>query len=179
MRVAAHGNAPQSRDSTSRRREISTTLEPFRAGRANSGWCERTAVARRARASSAWSCNSPDHGGHATSRALTCSIAWPAREWLPRHSPMRTQRERLRESPDKLFSLAALSTNLNAQDVRVKRALVSAVRWPARSVPFLSAKLTAPTPFSAPRPAEVGTLPAAGDRGLLSACTRRRLFFPN
>ncbi len=51
---------------------------------------------QKERASLAWSCSNPDHGGRATSNALTCSSSSPAlaSSWL--RSRTHTSRERLR-----------------------------------------------------------------------------------
>ena len=113
------GNAPQSRDSKSRARESSRTLEPSRAGPPNSGRPESMEAVREARASSAWSCNNPDHGAHATSKASTCNIASPVQASSQRHNPTHKQREQSSESPNKLASRNASTTNLGAQVIRV------------------------------------------------------------
>lgn len=62
-------------------------------------WRGQTKAAQKARASSAWSCSNPAHGGRAMSNALTCSTASPALASSPPRSQMRTLRERLRGSP--------------------------------------------------------------------------------
>ena len=87
-------NAPRSRDSTSRGRGISGVLETSRTTRVNSGRCERKRTVRKAHAAWACSYNNLDRGDCATSKALTCSIAWLDQEWWRRHSPMRTLRAR-------------------------------------------------------------------------------------
>ena len=59
----------------------------------------QTKAAQKERASSAWSCSNPDHGGRAMSNASTCSTASPVPASSRPRSQMRTLRERVRGSP--------------------------------------------------------------------------------
>ena len=56
--------------------------------------CHRGEAAQKERASSAWSCNNPDHDDRATSKALNCNTASPFLASSPRRSQMHISRER-------------------------------------------------------------------------------------
>lgn len=78
---------------------------------------------RTVRASAASSCSNSGLDDHATSMALICNTASfaGASSWC--RSQMHRQIERPRVSPQKLSSLNASSTSLDAESVQVKRVL--------------------------------------------------------
>ena len=121
-RAEVRGNAPQSRHLKNLARESSRTLEPSRAGLVNNGRPESMEAVREARASSAWSCNNPDHGAHADEQGIDLQhcIACSGVVAAPQSNAPK-QRERSSESPNKLASRNASTTNLGAQVIRVEK----------------------------------------------------------
>jgi len=143
---------PDSRETTGGQTRCGGAVRPVsgsRAGRGNGQrWCEQrnlshriprippslriqrarkirhaqTRAAQKERASLAWSCSNPDHGGRSQSNASTCSTASPVLASSRPRSRMRMLRERLRVSPQRMAWLNASLTSLDTQSGHVNSA---------------------------------------------------------